>query len=378
MQVEVRWLRDTSWIIEEVYESRRRVLAVEDIAKGTIVDERSMGEECVEGGPAKPLDVMRPRRDGNCVVELRRHKASWVTNKAVRVGEELTKCPVRTYTVHGPNCSLSCGCRVEIGLGSLCRQVEFTLRMPWSLLDGQDVWVVDLPMADSMHALPVHGVVEYQTGELAYIKFAGGGIFGHEMYMIDTAKIDACERALRSDPGLAANVDPLGQMRFACPGNEHLPFTWRAAANHVRPDRGIPYDDDASDDDGWRCVHPAPEQESSVGPQPAPPQPAPKKSGRHGSKPQASLFTTRDKGGSKKARAPRVSLGNVLPAFSIPPNISWMRYGAWTRTLRATRDWQKRTYSTWERNSQLPWTRSRSLKLALRASSFPVGSRIRE
>ena len=66
----------------------------------------------------------------------------------------------------------------------------------------------------------------------------------------------------------------------------------------------------------------------------------------------------------------KVSPGNVLPAFSSVRPYCWYRSGLVTRQVQQKLDWHRRTYKTWKCNSQNPWTRSRSLKLAQRAGSF--------
>jgi hypothetical protein len=144
---------------------------------------------------------------------------------------------VPTYMVHGIKCNLQCSSKESAFVSACCRVV-------WSrtskVVAGQDVFVVDLPTAESTQAIPVYGVVERQVGESVYIKFAGSGIFEYQNFMIDTSRYAAVLRALESDPGIRHISEHPNVMQWSAARSGMRPFMERRAqinkAEHHAPD----------------------------------------------------------------------------------------------------------------------------------------------
>lgn len=222
---------ETMWLLDEGCYDRPRVLVTQAIAKNTVVCERHVQEEVAlhwlprGEGPLKLFDAMRQTTGGNCSKHYQEELALWVTNRAVGVGEELTKCAATDTCVYAEEKSwvrlkqrldlhiqmlaedtrqvfklvrkigeevrlvmaahkvrehrvaagefddvaptfvvhgIECKCgKAGVEVGNNCAKVLYA-RASRSFRNGQDVFVVDLPTAKSTTAVPVRGVVESQ------------------------------------------------------------------------------------------------------------------------------------------------------------------------------------------------------------------------
>lgn len=244
-------------------------------------------------GPIALFDIMRQDPEGNCSKHYEGEWVLWRTNQAVGVGDELTKLAstdfcvyakeigwmqlkkkldreatvltadiheifklirelgeevrsimeahkvrdareaagefvdreIATLVAHG----IQCECKGRVSVGKNCAKVLYA-RFTKHARVGQDVFVVDLPTANSKTPVPVRGIVEaLDEDDLAvYINFPGSGTFEYDMCAFDLDLKAAVLRAQESQKLKAINPeDPI--VNFWYDGLSTQPFMERRA-----------------------------------------------------------------------------------------------------------------------------------------------------